>query len=208
MNPGYGQNGYGEGRAGNSPIEMLPVGYYQGLLTSQYKMSPRLNRFLFYMLKKFDDVSMALVSMDGLMDIDNASGAVLDMLGSVVGAARKVGFTPSNGVSPVLDDNTYRMYIKARAYANRWDGTIDGLQSAWRVIFPDMSIIIHDNQNMTANIFVQGSVTSIMQDLIENGYIVPRPEGVLYNYTFSSLPVFGFGLELPFIAGFDQGKWS
>lgn len=208
MNPGYGQQGFGQGRWGNSPIEFLPLAYYLNLLTSQYRNSTKLNQFLEKMLQKFDDVSQALVQLEVLMDVDNAYGAMLDAIGSRVGASRLVGFTPSNGVSPNLDDNTYRVYIKAKAVANLWDSTIDGLQTAWSILFPQFKLYIQDNQNMTATVYVIGSPSSILIDMIKNGYIVPRPEGVQYSYVVGHLPAFGFGQNTSFIAGFGQGMWN
>jgi hypothetical protein len=208
-NPTYGTQGYGMGGYGNEPIENLPLGYYLHLLTHQYALpnSPKLNALLQVLLRKFDDVSQVLVQMDTAMDLDVAAGAQLDMLGAVVGAARTVDFQPRNGVSPILDDATYRLYIKAKIAQNQWDGTIASLYPIWQALFPGGSIIILDNQNMTADITLKGAFTSIIQDLITNGYIVPRPEGVLYTYLFGTLPFFGFGSSPGFIAGFGAGHW-
>lgn len=207
-NPNYGAQGYGSGGYGNSPIENLPFGYYVGLLTSQYALSPKLNAFLKVLLRKFDDVSQALVKLDTSLDLDVAIGAQLDMLGATVGANRTVTFQPSNGVSPVLDDATFRLYIKAKIAQNQWDGTLPKLYPIWSNLFPDGNIIIIDNQNMTVDITLTGTFTSIIQDLIVNGYIVPRPEGVLYTYVFGVLPFFGFGSSPGFIAGFGEGHWT
>ncbi len=206
-NPYYGAQGYGTGGYGNQPIETLPIGYYTGLRTSQYVASPKFNALLYVLLKKFDDVSQVLVQLDTALDLDSAEGAQLDMLGSVVGANRTVGFQPSGGVSPVLDDATYRIYIKAKIAQNQWDGTTSSLYPIWRALFPNGSIIIIDNQNMTADITLTGTFTSIIQDLIVNGYVIPRPEGVLYTYLFGVLPFFGFGSSPGFIAGFGEGHW-
>lgn len=212
MNPGYGVQGYGTSGYGNEPIENLPLGYYVGILTSQYAKtdtnSPKLNAFLKAMLQKFDDVSQALVKLDTALDLDLAVGVQLDMLGAVVAASRTVGFQPSNGVSPVLDDTTYRLYIKAKIAQNQWDGTLPSLYPIWASLFPSGKIIIIDNQNMTADITLTGAFTSILKDLITNGYIVPRPEGVLYTYVFGTLPFFGFGSSPGFIAGFGSGHWA
>jgi len=207
-NPYYGVQGYGTGGYGNEPIETLPIGYYTGILTSQYKNSPKLNALLYVLLKKFDDVSQVLVQLDTSLDLDAAMGAQLDMLGATVSAGRTVGFQPSDGVSPVLDDATYRLYIKAKIAQNQWDGTLPSLYPIWQQLFPDGKIIIIDNQNMTADITLTGTFTSIIQDLITNGYIVPRPEGVLYTYVFGVLPYFGFGSSPGFIAGFGDGHWA
>jgi hypothetical protein len=61
---------------------------------------------------------------------------------------------------------------------------------------------------MTATVIVSGSFTSIILDLITNGYIVPRPEGVLYNYVISTLPIFGADLNNAYVAGADLGHAS
>lgn len=205
QNP-YALQGYGSGLYGNAPVETLPIEYYLSLLTSQYQNSPKTIAFLTVLLKKFDDISQVQVAMDMAFDVDNAVGPQLDAVGSIVGASRTVGFTPSGGVSPVLTDSAYRIYIKAKAAENSWDGTIDGLQLIWQALFPGGHIVIGDNENMTATIFLSGSFTSIVQDLITNGYIVPRPEGVLYTYVFGG-PHFGFDLNNSFIAGFDVGTF-
>jgi hypothetical protein len=60
---------------------------------------------------------------------------------------------------------------------------------------------------MTVSITLKGTFTSILKDLITNGYIIPRPEGVLFSYTFPVLPAFGFGSSPGFIAGFGTGHW-
>lgn len=206
--PYYGFSGYGFGKYGNQPIESLPIGYYLALLSHEYRNSPKLNALLYVLLKKFDDVTNCMVLLDTAFDLDSAIGAQLDVLGGIVGAARVVLFQPSGGVSPTLDDDTYRIYIKSKIVSNAWDGHIDSLQNFWVELFPGGSIAIADNQNMTATIFLTGAFTSIIQDLIVNGYIVPRPEGVLYDYVFTTLPAFGFGSSPGFIAGFDEGKWA
>lgn len=207
-NPSYGTSGYGLGGYGNEPIETLPIGYYTGLLTSQWRRSPKLNALLYMLLKKFDDVSQCMVQMDAALDLDEAVGPQLDVLGQIVGAARTVGFQPSSGASPVLDDATYRILIKARIGWNQWDGTIDSLYPLWQQLFPGGTIVILDNQNMTATITLTGTFSSIVQDLINNGYIIPRPEGVEYTFQFGTLPYFGFGSSPGFIEGFDTGHWA
>lgn len=207
VNPYYGAQGYGTGGYGNSPIGTLPIGYYIGLLTSEYTNSPKLNALLYKLLRKFDDASQVLVQMDTAFDLDSAVGVQLDMLGATVSAFRTVDFQPSNGVSPVLDDATFRIYIKAKIGANQWDGTRLSLYPLWQQLFPGGSIIIVDNQDMTADVVPVGSFTSIVQDLITNDYIVPRAEGVLYTYLFGTLPFFGFDSANEYIAGFDVGHW-
>lgn len=217
----YGAGGYGQGNYGNAPIETLPIGYYQGLITSEYEKSPKFNKLLYVLLKKFDDVSQCLVKMDTALDLDSAVGAQLDSRGTVVGAVRTLAFQPSYSVSPVLDDDTYRVYIKAKIVQNQWDGTVGALYAAWSYLFPNVQIIIADNQNMTATLYITGLPTTLLVDMVcgyavngaltgtvQNGLIVPRPEGVEYLFDFGERPAFGFDLNNAFIAGFDLGKWQ
>jgi Protein of unknown function (DUF2612) len=211
--PLYGESGYGSGRYGladNGPIYTLTLGYYLALLTSQYRppLAPNLNAFLLDLLQPADDLTTLLSMFTQSFDLSYAVGVQLDVLGVIIGQGRTVGFQPSGGVSPVLDDATYRILLLARIAQNQWDGKIDSLQSIWRQLFPFGRIYIQDHQNMSATVFPTGTFSSILQDLITNGYIVPRPEGVLYEYVFGTLPLFGFDRNDSFIAGFDVGHWS
>jgi hypothetical protein len=201
---GYGTGGYGVIPGGGPGPD-----YYLGLVTSQYQTnSPKLLAFLRILLQYVDDVAQCIAGFTRDFDVDWAVGVQLDTVGVIVGASRRVGFQPSGGVSPVLDDDTYRLYIKARIAQNQWDGTIDSLQPIWQTLFQGGTIVIVDSQDMTAEIILTGAFSSILQDLIENGYIVPRPQGVLYTYTFSELPIFGFDQDNAFIAGFDHGHFA
>jgi hypothetical protein len=193
----------------SSPIQALPVGYYTGLMTSEYRTAQNFNAWLLAVLNIATDASNLLQSITGYFDLEYAVGAQLDVLGVIVGASRTVPFQPSDGVSPILDDTTYRLLLQATIANNQWDGTIGSLYPIWRTLFPDGQITIIDNQDMSATIVMTGSFTSIIQDLISNGLIVPRPQAVLYNYEFGDLPFFGFSTtNTAFIAGFDVGNWS
>lgn len=191
------------------PIQYLPTGYYLNLLTSEYKQAPNFNKWLQSVLDIANDITTCLASISGSFDIDVATGDQLDVLGVIIGASRTVSFQPSGGVSPVLDDKTYRLLLKATIANNQWNGTIQSLYPIWEQLFPGGRIIVIDNQNMTATIIMTGAFSSIIQDLITNGLIVPRPQAVAYTYAFGTLPFFGFSTSNnAFIAGFNVGNWS
>jgi hypothetical protein len=164
--------------------------------------------WLLSVLNIANDISNLLSSIQGAFDLDFAIGAQLDILGLNMGVSRIVPFQPSGGASPVLDDDTYRLLLQATRANNNWDGTIGSLYPIWNLLFPGGQITILDNQNMTATIIMTGSFSLIVQDLINNGMIVPRPQAVNYTYEFGSTPFFGFDLNNSFIAGWDTGKWS
>ena len=204
----FGLGAFGQGQFGGEPVENLPISYYLGVITSEYQGSPKFLQWLSILLQPLDDASQCLEGMTLAFDLDYAVGVQLDTLGVIIGQSRTMTFQPSNGVSPVLDDTTYRLLLRARIARNQWDGTIDSLQSTWQTLFPGGQISVEDAQNMSATIVLSGAFTSIAQDLIKNDLIVPRPAGVLYNYTFGSLPAFGFGPATSVIGGFGIGKWA
>jgi hypothetical protein len=200
---------FGIGGYGNvSGIRGLPLAYYTGLFTSQYQQSSNLLSWAKSLLQHYDNVSRCLAEIIWNFDIDNAVGVQLDILGNIIGQSRILPFLPSNGVSPVLDDGTYRILLKAKAASNHWDGTIDSLQTTWQMLFPGGSIVIEDGQNMTATVIIGCTFSSIIQDLILHGYIVPRPAGVLYSYTITTLPVLGFDENNTYVGGLDRGHFA
>ena len=144
--------------------------------------------------------------------MDACIGDQLDTLGVILGVARKVTFNPTGGASPILDDDTYRLLLKNQVLKNHWDGRAESLQGTWKDLFPGGTIIVQDNQNMTIDVTITGTFTQMVIDLIENDYIVPRPQGVWMNYyvgTISpaNLPFFGFDRRDTYVSGFDEGHW-
>jgi hypothetical protein len=109
--------------------------------------------------------------------------------------------------SPTLDDNTYRTLILATIGKNMWDGTIDSLQSLWQRVFPGGKIFPQTNQDMSFTVLLSGAFSSIIIGLITHDYIVPRPQGVLMNLSYGSMPFFGFDRVDSFVSGWDLGKW-
>jgi hypothetical protein len=193
---------------GQAPVQSLPYSYYLNVLTSEYKQTPVFNSWLSSVLRIASDISNCLQFISSNFDLDYAIGVQLDILGQIIGVPRTVPFQPSGGVSPILDDTTYRLLLRATIFNNQWNGTSNSLYPIWNQLFPGGHISILDNQNMTATIIMTGTFSSIIQDLISHDMIVPRPQAVAYTFEFGDIPFFGFDLNNAFIAGFDVGKWS
>lgn len=210
--PDFGHGGYGLGRYGmldtSIPIYKLPLSYYLQLVTSQYRLSPKFQQWLQLALQPIDDLTTCLTTFTAAFDLNWAVGVQLDEIGLLIGQSRTVNFNPTGGISPVLDDNTYRILLASRIAFNQWNGKIVSMYPIWKSLFNSGNIIVHDNQDMTATIILSGTFTSIIQDLITNGYIIPRPEGVQYTYSFGTLPILGADENNSFIAGADLGHAS
>jgi len=184
-----------------------PLSYYLGLVTSEYQNSPKFLAWLTGYLNHAADTTDLLDSMDADFDIDNAVGVQLDTIGVILGLSRTVNFDPTDGSSAKLNDTYYRIILKARVLINQWDGQTASLISEWKVLFPDIDIIIFDNQDMTFNVTIVGTVSQLLKDLFLNGYIIPKPQGVNINYTFGSYVFFGYGFDNDYISGYGRGIW-
>jgi hypothetical protein len=207
---GFGAGGFGYGGYGGTgffqPLQAESRQYYQGLITSEWQGSTKFIEWFNAVLSPIFDLIQFLTGLDDNFDLDMASGVQLDILGTIVGARRVVPFVPSNGVSPILDDPTFLLLIKATIVRNQFNGLNNGtLQTIWQTLFPGGTIVIDDQQNMTANVFLTGQFTSIITDLINHNMIVPRPQGVQYNFFTPTLPVFATDQNTAFAAGVDLG---
>jgi hypothetical protein len=124
----------------------------------------------------------------------------------LLGGTYLISFYSNLPGNPVLDDATYRLLLQARIAANHWNGQIDTLIALWNKLFPGGYIIVNTvgQPVMTVQILIAGAFTQIIQDLVLNGYILPRPQGVQYIITFVTLPIVGFDRSDAFIVGFDD----
>lgn len=189
-----------------TPTYNPPLSYYVNLFTSQYKLASKLLAWFSACMQPISDINYCAALLNGNYNLDTAIGIQLDILGQIIGQSRIMNFQPSGSVSPILTDATYRILLYAKRGINTWNGKIASLYPLWQTLFPGGEIIVLDNQNMTATVVIKGTFSSIQTDLITQGLIVPRPEGVLYNYIFASnLPFFGADLKNSFIAGADLG---
>ena len=181
---------------------------YLDLIPSANRDTTKFKAWLTDALQLFLDVQACAASMPHAFDVDYAVGAQLDILGEIVGAARTVNFQPTGSVSPILDDATYRILIKAKIALNTWDGQLGSVEAVWAKIFPGGQILVQDNGDMSITVTCSGVFSSIIVDLIEHDMIVPRPEGVLITYLFGTMPFFGFDLDNSSISGWDVGAWA
>lgn len=200
---------------------MADIQKYLNLVTSQHQGKPKFMAWLSNPLCILDDAVTLVNSFYSYFDIDLAIGVQLDVLGEILGVSRTVTFQPAGyyslgviGVpysthpSPVLADDTYRLVLRAKILQNQWDGTISQIYSLWNTIFPGSLLVIQDNQDMTLNALVIGLSTQLQKDLITNGYIVPRPEGVLMTFSYSNDPYFAYDMDTPDFKGYSEGYWA
>ncbi|KVP84561.1 hypothetical protein WJ95_20595 [Burkholderia ubonensis] len=217
---------------------MADLNDYTALITSEHRDKPRFAATVAAVVQPLVDQMNLLASMPGKFDLDVAVGDQLDAVGLWVGVSRRIRtpltgiyfsfdiaglgfdqgiwkgpFDPDTGLT-VLDDDTYRLVIRAKIGANHWDGTLEQSAVILNSIFgADTHVFIEDHQDMSMTIGISGKVPSaVFLALLAGGYIPLKPEGVRVNYTIvttvDGAPMFGFDMNNQFVAGFDTGAWG
>lgn len=170
-------------------------------------------------------------------DLDTAIGLQLDAVGEWVGRPRNltvpltgvyfawdeagVGweegtwrgpYDPETGLL-TLPDDSYRLLLRAKVAANRWDGTRDGAYDIWEAVFAGqgMIVMILDGQDMTIQIAIAGNPPgAVFEQLLVGGHIPLKPEGVrIDSYAMPAIPgpLFAWDCDTSGLAGWDDGGW-
>jgi hypothetical protein len=157
--------------ADEASVPFLPVktvADYTGKITS-WQAKPIKARFLATVsanVEPYCDSQLILASLPSLFDLDSGIGDQLDKTGERIGQSRGVPITLPNlyfsadiaglgadegyaaqpfdsGYSTsYLPDPYYRKLLYAKVLANRWDGTIPGLQEILRTYFDDPATLV------------------------------------------------------------------
>lgn len=217
---------------------MAQVSDYTGLITSEHADKPNYMAMVSAVAGAFVSVINDIEAIPPAFDLDLAIGAQLDVLGLWIGLSRNVKtplnvyfsfdtvglgfdqgnwkgpFDPSDGITS-LDDDTYRIMLRAKIGANNWDSTLVSYQEIMAQVFAGTgaNVFAVDNQDMSMSVYISGVIPSaILLALIKGGYLPLKPEGVHVNtYIVTSVddaPLFGFDVQNQFIAGFDTGAWG
>jgi hypothetical protein len=221
---------------------MFTAEEYLKLITSEHADKPR---FVSTVSVSADASTLIKNLLDGMrsgtFDLDDAVGVQLDTVGEWVGISRNIDtpitnvyfsfdieglgfdqgawkgpFDPTDGITR-LDDDTYRLLLRARIGANQWDGTMESSKEILDLIFDINATgtyaFIRDNQDMTMTVGIAGTVPPALNlALLTKGYISIKPSTVGIDYFIvtseNDSPLFGFDSNNEFIGGFDFGSWG
>lgn len=160
-----------------------PLTAYLSTICSSWRGASNFLAWLGSNLQLFQDGIQCLNQFDQAFGLLTAVGPQLDILGQILGQSRTVGFQPRFGISPVLDDTTYRLLLRSSVWRNHWNGLTVGLWPGWYAIFPGSQLLISDSQAMSVSFLITLNASTLVIDLITNGLIIPIPQGVEYSYT-------------------------
>lgn len=181
---------------------------YLGLITSEHRSKPKFTAMVEALLKYTDPVMEMVFNMPEQFSIDTASGVQLDVLGQVLGRSRTLPFNAQNGASSILSDKLYRLLLRATIGKMLWRGGIEDLQEKWERLLPDIKISVRDNQDMTLDVSLVGVNDAQLREMIELGYIIPKPQGVRLNLQISANPLFAYDMDTVTFAGYERGEWN
>lgn len=160
---------------------------YMKLITSEHK-KPKFSAWVQSSIEKQEEISQLNNNLIQAFLLSSAVGVQLDTIGEFIGVKRKLVFQPGDGSSPILDDDLYRKLLLAWVVRNNWDGTNGTMSNIWNKIFSGSQLNVVDNQDMTMTAIVTNlGDQPLLQELVDNGYIVPKPQCVRLKVIFKEI---------------------
>lgn len=211
---------------------------YKNLITSEHQDKMNFQATVALSVTAYVQIQTLYDAMISLFDLATPPvGSQLDTIGQWVGISRYLSIPiagsyfswngtvaegwnfgawqdPNNPGSDitVLSDPFYLTLILAKIAANSWDGTTEGAYKIWAIVFPNINILIQDNENMSFAIGISGTVLdSVTQALLTQGLIPLKPEGVRISEYFIPIttdPLFGWNTDTSLIQGWGTGYWA
>lgn len=149
------------------------------LLPEQYKDAPNLNAILEILASPFDDLKVVYADLKNILSLEDAEGAQLDLIGSIVGEKRSGRADPE-----------YVIGIRFKIFKNTSKATVDDVVKALKFITEADLVVYSDNPPASYTIYTNGqTLASNINEMIDK----LSAAGV-------SLIVYASDGEVPFIA--------
>lgn len=218
---------------------MPDIEHYLGRIVPEHRDQPKFEATVRALIEPIVALQNFVAHLPEDFDLDVSIGAQEDVVGEWIGRSRyipvpipdlyfslddpirgldkgiwKGPYDSASGITR-MDDETYRIILRAKIAANNWDGTLAGAQAALDSVFASSTgtnLFITDNLDMSMTFGVSGTIPSILVLLLLSaGYIPLKPEGVKAYYFVTSVnntPLFGLDVQNEFISGLDSGSWG
>ena len=184
----------------------------QSRVYAQYRDKPKAFEWIGINGDLGNEIEAAYQDIASSYDIDTANTNELDILGRIVGINRSfeskiiidaflfgasqfgaAQFRPGSGVAiQDLNNDAYRLLLRAKISKNTNDATLDGIINALDFIVETTGIVIDDPEDMSFSITFD-ILTALESLIITTFDIIPKPQGVRFTgYTdLSAVSQFG-----------------
>lgn len=126
---------------------MTPAFYerFKPLLLQQYKDAENLNLILEVLSSPFEDLEIVFAGIKNVLNLDNAEGVVLDLIGDIIGQKREG-----------MIDADYLIQIKFKIFKNTSRGFVADVVKALKFITQATKVIYSDNTPASYTIYTNG----------------------------------------------------
>lgn len=204
-------------------------------LAVQFSESENLKSYIRALVSENNNLENVMQDILSLRSIETSTGQQLDNIGTLVGRPRYIvdgfivkyfGFLGQKNASAFntepfykegspkvssgdLDDEIYRLYIKAKAFTNHSDTSHESLVSIFKLLFGENTkVVTEDLGSANCKVTIGHSFTAEEEQLIitsKVNKILPLTAGVTYQFwKTAGNGSFGFAGN-PFAVGFGNG---
>jgi len=186
----------------------------QSRVYAQYRDKPKAFEWIGINGELGNEIETVYQDIAASYDIDSANTDELDILGRIVvigrsfestdfsqaflfGAAQfgAAQFRPGSGSTDQdLNNNIYRLLIKAKIAKNTNDATLDGIINALDFIIETQDIKIIDPEDMSFSL-VFDELTDLERIVLTSFNIIPKPQGVRFTGYTELAAVTQFGRQ-------------
>lgn len=156
----------------------------QGRVYAQYRDKPKFIEWMGIVGEIANEFEPVLFGISSSYDIDSATTFELDVLGVIVGVNRS--FEAILGLpSQSLNNDAYRLLIRAKIARNNGDATLDSTILGLRFVVATDDITIDDPEDMSFSINF-GVLTTLEKQVLAAFDIIQRPQGVNISRLFDA----------------------
>lgn len=170
------------------------LGEARDRVTEQFKNKIVIDKYLQLMLKLRVEIQLTLKDLMQLRSLNTATGRQLDELGSIVGQERVLyGLVYGSNPDPqtvTLDDDSYRLFIRAKIAKNSTRATPEDTMRFANLIFQTTGSTIQNEGFASYTLMIGKELTEFEQALVNyistaGSYpvrMLPKPIGVRVKY--------------------------
>lgn len=203
------------------------------LIENQLRESPNYIEVIRLLAEDFDETSDIYDYIAKNINVLNAQGVWLDLIGDIVGVSRVFdkeiqptyfGFSDQDNVtgfgqarfrelndkttaSSILNDDDYRVVIIGQIARNYGDVSEVGVATSVLNMTQADQVLVYQGSPAEFNIYIIGLVSDNIKSILNGSDIIPRAAGVKVNLFFSGDGnIFGFA-DQPGMKGFGVGHF-